>query len=149
MMVLSQNKQVMYYVKPIGTQVVYELDSEGNKILDYTDEEGNEYYRETGETDTIYSEPIKFLASISSSLSEMHMKAWGIDQSSIYCEIVCSKGELSLPIGSLVWRTSPIQYRTDNPEQVAANSSDYTVMGIMDEFLNDDWFLLRKNNVDV
>lgn len=149
MRVLARNKQKMFYAEQIGEQPIYQLDENGEKIISYVDDDGNIYYQETGEKEVIYSEPHEFWANISSSLSEMHMKAWGIDQSSIYCEIVASKGTLNLPIGSVVWKKSPIIYREDNPAQIASNSSDYTVMGVMDEFINEDWFLLRKNNVDV
>ena len=77
----------MYYSLPLGEQPIYELDESGQKIIDYVDEEGNIYYRETGESEMVYSEPVPFQNGISGKLSEVLVKEFGIDDTSLYAEM--------------------------------------------------------------
>ena len=168
------NKQNMYYSLYSGTVPVYETDEEGFPITINVD--GEEVPVETGTQEARYEMPIAFRANISSELNEMHMKAWGVDQSSIYSEIVCRKDYLPLEVGAIIWRTSPITY-DDLPNEAVVEengnyigvsddgkdvtlisdsgrriphqaSSDYTVVGIRTEGLTEDWYLLQKNSSD-
>ena len=169
---VRSNKQNMYYSLYQGNVPVYETDENGSPIFINVD--GQQVKVEAGTTEAQYSMPVAFSANISSQLNEMHMKAWGVDQSSIYSEIVCQKDYLPLEIGTIIWRTSPIVYDdmpddwlvsnagaylvvdngetylvTENNEKIPHQaSSDYTVVGIRTEGLTEDWFLLQKNSSD-
>lgn len=165
------NKQNMHYSLYSGTVPVYEKDTQGNVIYIVLD--GERVPVEAGTQEARYSEPVPFAANISSNLNEMHVRAWGVDQSSIYSEIVCQKDELPLEVGAIIWRQSPIEYDqvgvmqvvTDTNTQVVESeeepvvsevpvyaprqsSADYTVVGIRAEGLTEDWFLLQKNSSD-
>ena len=166
------NKQNMYYSLYIGTVDVYETDETGFPL--YVEVDGAQVPVEAGTQEARYSMPAPFAANIDSELNEMHLKAWGVDQSSIYAEIVCQKNYLPLEIGAIIWRTSPITYddigeqflTTDEGAYVAVSngnvyvvtesgqkiphqaSADYTVMGIRTEGLTEDWYLLQRNSSD-
>lgn len=166
-----ENKQIMHYSLYSGSVPVYERDEYGQII--YIDVDGEDVPVEAGTKEARYSMPVRFEAYISSELNEMHIKAWGVDQSSIYAEIVAQKGTLPLEIGAIIWRTSEITYddlpddplETDDGNSLVddenANitsdsgrktphqaSSDYTVVGLRTEGLTEDWFLLQKNSSD-
>ena len=141
----KRDKQNMYYSNFAGTQKEYERDSDGNIV--YVDVEGQLVPVETGIVTEVYDTPIPFKASISSNLNEMHIKSWGVDQSSIYSEICCRKGYLKLKIGTIIWRTSEVEMEDDGIH-AKASSSDYTVCGIMDEDLYSDFYLLKRNSSD-
>lgn len=163
------NKQNMYYSLYDGTAPVYEKNEFGEIV--YIEVDGEEVPVEAGTQKAKYTWPVPFVANISSELNEMHMKAWGVDQSSIYSEIVCQKNYLPLEVGAIIWRTSEITF--DDPEDeflidgenyivaddggylvirgdkiVHQASADYTVVGIRTEGLTEDWFLLQKNSSD-
>ena len=140
------NKQNMFYSLFGGTKPVYERDSDGNII--YIEVDGEQVPVEAGTQEAEYGTPVPFEANIDSQLNEMHIRAWGVDQSSIYSEIVCQKGYLPLEIGAIIWRTSEIEW--EDLEQTIPHqaSADYTVVGIRTEGLTEDWFLLQKNSSD-
>ena len=166
------NKQNMYYSLYVGTADVYETDENGFTL--YVEVDGEQVPVEAGTQEARYSMPVAFAANIDSELNEMHLKAWGVDQSSIYAEIVCQKNYLPLEIGAIIWRTSPISYDVIGDDIIATDSgayisvsgedvfivtgegqriphqasADYTVMGIRTEGLTEDWYLLQKNSSD-
>lgn len=169
---VRKNKQKMYYSLYSGTVPVYETDEYGQIV--YVEVDGEQIPVEAGTQEARYSMPVEFWANITSNLNEMHIRAWGVDQSSIYGEIVCQKDYLPLEVGAIIWRTSPITY-DDLPDDFAVDSdgayfvvnesgtflvtnsgervphqasSDYTVVGIRTEDLTEDWYLLRKNSSD-
>lgn len=165
------NKQNMYYSLYSGTFPVYEKDEDGFPL--YIEVDGERVPVEAGTQEARYSTPVPFRANINSELNEMHVRAWGVDQSSIYSEIVCQKDYLPLEIGAIIWRQSPIEFEsaenqwiTDEGDRyivlktddyIVANngqkiprqsSADYTVVGIRTEGLTEDWFLLQKASSD-
>ena len=137
----------MHYALYDHQEEVYVLDADGNKIIDYTDPQGNVYYRTTGTTVAVYRTPVEFKASLSYELNEMHAREYGVDQSSIYIEMCVPKGYLpDVKYGTKIWRTSPIELEDQEETVPAVDSSDYTVVGVLDEFENFDWYLLQRNN---
>lgn len=140
----KRDKQNMYYSNFVGTQKEYQTDDEGNIV--YVDIDGVQTPIETGIVSEIYDTPLAFRSSISSSLNEMHIKSWGVDQSSIYSELCVPKGYLPLKIGAIIWRTSEIEWDDEEHGIPKASSSDYTVCGLMDEGLTEDLFLLKRNS---
>ena len=86
-----------------------------------------------------------FKASIKSKLNEMRAKEYGVDQSSIYSEIYCEKGKLPFEFGTKIWKNSEIAWIDKENQIPDENSCDYTVKGILDEFLDYDFYLLERN----
>lgn len=142
----EKDKQKMYYALFLGEEPIYEIGPDGRKIVERETADGKVYYRETGTTRAVYSTPVEFWASISSNLNAIHCREYGVDASSIYSEIHCSKGYLPLKYGAKIWRESDIVWFDEEHGIPDADSSDYTVRGILNEFLNFDWFLLMRNN---
>lgn len=144
MRTLEKNKQKMFYSLYKGIAPIYEYDSDGNKVVDFVDDDGTEYYREIGEKE-VYDVPQIFKASIKSKLNEMRAKEYGVDQSSIYSEIYCEKGKLPFEFGTKIWKNSEIAWIDKENQIPDENSCDYTVKGILDEFLDYDFYLLERN----
>lgn len=136
----------MFYSLYSANLEQYVHDKDGNIV--YIEVDGELTPKKTGTKKAQYDTPIEFHASISSKLNEMHMKSWGVDQSSIYSEIVCKKGYLPLSIGSIIWRESEIEFEDKEKTIPKQTSSDYTVVGLMTEGLHEDYFLLQRNSSD-
>lgn len=153
---LKINQQEMTY-SLIGEEVPeYETDENGNikydgytdddgNFIPYLDEDGNKIPLPTGGMTTSYEKPEKFKASINNKLDEVLVKEFGIDNSTLYAQIVANKGALPLTVGSLVWKRSEVKYKDDDKTIVDSLSADYTVKGVADEGLTADLFLLQKN----
>lgn len=139
-----RDKQDMYYALSNGTTKEYQRDAQGN--IEYITVDGVQVPVSTGKEVISYATPVPFKASISSELNEMHIKSYGVDQSSIYSEIACRKGYLPLKIGAIIWRTTEIEWEDADHTIPQASSSDYTVVGLMDEGLTEDFFLLQRNS---
>ncbi len=148
MRTLRKIRKILHYALFDHLEDVYVLDADGNKIIDYTDPvTGTVYYRMTGTQTAVYSTPVEFKASLSSELNEMHSKDYGVDQSSIYIEMCVPKGYLpDVKYGTKIWRNSEIEWEDEEHTVPAVDSSDYTVVGILDEYENFDWYLLQRNN---
>ena len=144
MRTLRKNRQKMYYSLYKSSEPIYELDDDGN--IKYMEIDGVQVPIEVGTREPHYDTPVEFKANIHSELDEMHLKAYGVDQSSIYSEIVVSKGKLPLKIGAIVWRESEIIYEDDAKTIPKQSSADYTVKGSMTEGLNEDYYLLQRNS---
>lgn len=142
MRTLRRIRQKMYYSLPINPEPVYETDENGNII--YIDVDGEQVPVACGYTSNTFSEPVGFRASICSKLNEMHLKAYGVSQDGILAEICVTKGYLPLVFGSKIWKSSEIKY--DDNHMPIVDSADYTVVGILDEFPNYDWYLLQRIN---
>lgn len=137
---LDINKQKMQYSKQIGKVPVYATDSSGN--IKYITVDGVKVPVETGDYTTGYDIPVPFYASISNKLSEALIKEFGIDNSTNFVQIVADKGELPLAVGDLVWKQSQVEYKASTIDKT---SCDYIVMGVADEGLTADLFLLQRN----
>ena len=156
MMTLASNKQSMKYSLQGERVPIYETDESGNIIYDhYTDSDGNIiYYLDengekiqlaTGEYTTGYSQPVSFFANINNKLNEVVWQDYGIDDSTNYAQIITSKGELPLKVGSVIWKKSEVGYKDDEKTIVDETTADYTVKGIADEGMSEDLFLLQRN----
>lgn len=144
MLTLASNKQSMKYSLQGERVPIYETDENGN-IVYYTDSDGNKIPIETGEYTTGYLQPIPFLANINNKLNEVVWKDYGIDDSTNYAQIVTSKDELPLKVGSVIWKNSEVCYKDDDRTIVDETTADYTVKGIADEGMSEDLFLLQRN----
>lgn len=144
MMTLQVNKQAMKYSLQDGQIPIYEMDEDGN-IIYYTDSEGNQIPIETGEYTTGYSQPVSFFANINNKLNEVVWQDYGIDNSTNFAQLIVSKGELPLKVGSVIWKKSEVGYKDEAKTIVDITTSDYTVKGIADEGMSEDLFLLQRN----
>ena len=144
MMTLESNKQSMKYSLQCERVPIYETDENGN-IIYYEDSDGNKIPYETGEYTTGYSRPVSFFANINNKLNEVVWKDFGIDDSTNYSQIIASKDELPLKVGSVIWKKSEVGYKDDDKTSVDETTADYTVKGIADEGMSEDLFLLQRN----
>lgn len=142
----KRDKQVMYYSLFTESTVEYQTDDDGN--IEFIDVDGELVPITLGEIKSHYGEPTRFKSSINSKLNPLRMKAWGVDQSSIWSEILVRKDYLPLQVGSLVWRESKVEWEDEARKIPMASSADYTVMGIMTEDLHTDSFLLQRNSAN-
>ena len=145
MRTLKKNKQKMYYSLPLGEQPVYELDENGNKVIVYEDDEGNVYYKETGESEMVYSKPVLFHNGISGKLSEVLIKEFGIDDTSMYAEMDAEANKYPIVAESLIWLKSEVLYNGADKTIPNKSSCDYVVAGVLNEGLNVWNYLLRRN----
>ena len=156
MMTLQSNKQAMKYSLQGERVPIYETDENENIIYDhytdsdgniiyYLDENGNKIPLATGEYTTGYSQPVSFFANINNKLNEVIWQDYGIDDSTNYAQIITSKDELPLKVGSVIWKKSEVGYKDDGNTIVDETTADYTVKGIADEGMSEDLFLLQRN----
>lgn len=134
----------MFYSLYKAEEEVYQTDKDGN--IEYMEIDGVQVPISVGTREAHYDTPVEFKANIHSELNEMHLKSYGVDQSSIYSEIIVEKGKLPLKIGTIIWRESEIIYEDEEQTTPKQSSSDYTVVGIMTEGLNTDAYLLQRNS---
>lgn len=141
---LHINKQKMKYSLQGKRIEVYERDQDGN-IKFYESDSGEKIPLIKKEV-VGFSEPTIFYANINNKLSEVLAKQFGIDDSTNYAQIITDKGALPIKAGDLIWKKSDVKYDEDGI--VDSTSSDYTVMGVADEGLTVDLFLLKRNVID-
>lgn len=145
MRTLKKNEQRMLYSLYLESETVYETDDDGN-IIYYTDREGNKYPIEIGSAEPHYSTPVEFYASIKGTLNEAQVKEYGLDQSSIYSQITASKNAIPIVKGSYIWKESEVIYDDEGYPDVT--SADYKVVGVLDESLSVDLYLLNRISKD-
>lgn len=153
------NRQKMKYSYPIGKKPGYILDDNGNIQYEsymgadgieyfYYDDDGNKIPKESGEMETMYSDPIEFWGTITSQLKNAIMRAWGSDSTNNYATLVLAKNakdsngnRLNLPFGARIWLKSEIKKKAGgSPDE---NSADYQISGIMNEGLNEQSYYLQ------
>lgn len=115
-------KQVMYYSLPSAGEPIYEKDAAGNIIYD-TMPDGEQVPRKVGETPDSYSEPVKFMNSITGNLTADELQAFGTETRGS-CKITYKKGEFPFVVNTLIWKDCV----PTNP--VDEGSADYRIIGI-------------------
>lgn len=121
-------KQKMFYSNFGESKPIYVTDDSGNIIYD-TMPDGVEVPRTTGETKEGYEEPTEFYNSISGTLTEDELQAFGGEKRAI-AKITYRKDEYPFRIGTLIWKNSEVVYKDG---EVDETSADYRIMGILDE----------------
>ena len=141
MRMLKKNKQKLHYSLFLEERPEYALDEFGNKIIEYVDEEGNEYYRETGETERVYSLPVEFLGNISMSGGEAEAMEFGLNTADYEAVLIVDKGLLPIDESSLIWfESEPVINDNGLVDYVTA---DYSIIKISPS-LNVDKYVLKK-----
>ena len=118
----------MFYSNFHVSEPVYLTDDEGN-IVYRTMPDGEQVAVKDGETKEGYDEPTEFWNSISGTLTEDELMAFG-GESRAVAKITYHKGEFPFRIGTLIWKNSEVGYIED---EVDETSADYRIMGILDE----------------
>ena len=133
-------KQPMFYSNFTQAIPIYERDSEGN-ILYREMPDGTSIPLTTGETIQGYAEPTEFFNSITASLTEDELKAFGGEKMAI-AKMTFHHGEFPFQVGTLIWKKSPVKY--DKQGNADPKSADYRVMGVLDEGQNFHRAILEK-----
>ena len=133
-------KQGMFYSNITQSIPVYERDSEGN-ILYRTMPDGTSIPITTGETKQGYEIPHEFFNSITATLTEDELKAFGGEKMAV-AKMTFHQGEFPFRTGTLIWKKSPVKY--DKQGNVDPKSADYRVMGLLDEGQNFNRAILEK-----
>lgn len=123
-----RKKQRMFYSNFHKSEPVYLKDDEGN-IIYRTMPDGVQIAVKDGETKEGYDEPTEFWNSISGTLTEDELMAFGKEARAV-AKITYHKGDFPFRIGTLIWKNSEVGYIGD---EVDENSADYRIMGILDE----------------
>lgn len=122
---LKKNKQTMYYALLNKTQPVYERDELGNII--YIEIDGVQVPVETGDTELVYSKPVKFKGNISKSGGESKETEYGIDSTDYDAVLMMMKNDLPITETSIIWHTSNIGYKDKDKTIIDDKSADYVV----------------------
>lgn len=123
---LKKNKQTMYYALLNKTQPIYVRDDLGNIIYIETDD-GVRVPVETGETELVYSKPVKFKGNISTSGGESKETEYGIDSTDYDAVLMMMKNDLPITETSIIWHTSNIGYKDADKTIIDDKSADYVV----------------------
>lgn len=125
----KRQKQAMFYSNFREDIPIYERDSEGN-IIYRTMPDGEEVPVTNGDTIKGYDTPVEFFNSITATLTEEELQAFGGEKKAV-AKMTYHKEEYPFKVGTLIWKKSPVEY--DSGGNVDPDSADYRVMGILDE----------------
>ena len=106
---------------------LYERDSEGNIIYD-TMPDGESVPRQIGETPAGYDNPVEIWNSITGSLTEDELQAFGTEAQNV-AKMTYKHEEFNFCVGDLIWKESEVVY-TDG--KVDETSADYRIIGIQE-----------------
>ena len=120
--------QKMFYSNIHKSEPIYLKDEEGN-IVYRTMPDGQTIPVKDGETKEGYDEPTEFYNSISGTLTEDELQAFGGETRAV-AKITFRKEEFPFHVGTLIWKDSEIKHID---EEIDENSADYRVMGLLDE----------------
>lgn len=120
-------KQRMYYALPGVKVPVYETDDEGNII--YLIIGGEQVPKEIGEPLDSYSDPKLFYNSITESLTEEELQAFG-GEDRAKAKMTYRRGEYPFRAGTLIWKDSEIRHKENG--LIDEESADYRVVGVME-----------------
>ncbi len=120
--------QKMLYSNFHSSEPLYLTDADGN-IIYQTMPDGVEVPVTSGETKEGYDEPTEFWNSISGTLTEDELHAFGGEKSAV-AKITYRKEEYPFRVGTLVWKNSEVKHKGYIVDETSA---DYRVMGILDE----------------
>ncbi len=121
-------KQKMLYSNFSESEPIYVTDGDGN-IVYRTMPDGQSVAVKSGETRAGYKEPTEFWNSISGTLTEDELQAFGGEKRAV-AKITYRKGDYPFSIGTLIWKDSEVKKIGDRIDE---NSADYRILGILDE----------------
>lgn len=124
----KRTKQKLFVATYKDGTPLYETDEQGNIIYD-TMPDGTSSPRLIGEIPPGYDTPVEFRNSITGTLTEDELQAFGSETQSV-AKITYKKDEFTFHVGDLIWHNSEVEY--DEDEKLVEDSADYRVIGIQD-----------------
>ena len=121
----KRTKQKLFVAYYHDGEPLYETDEEGNIIYD-TMPDGESIPRQIGETPAGYDAPVEIWNSITGTLTEDELKAFGTETQSV-AKMTYKRGEFNFAIGDLIWKESEVEYVDGKVDE---SSADYRVIGI-------------------
>lgn len=140
MRMMNKNKRTLYYALQDREVPIYETDESG--YIRYIEIDGQQIPVETGQTELVYSEPVKMLANIAFETNETTAQEFGVDVSDYDAIVVFGKDEYPLTETSRIWFESVPRYKDISETIVDGDSADYKVVSVRSS-LNEGKAILR------
>lgn len=153
MRTLRKNQSLLKYSNQAAIVPAFETDENGNiKFWSYIDDDGNEFFYEDTDgnkipmfadsgTETLYGEPVNFMASIAMSGGEAESVEYGISVVDYAAIIITEKSLVPLTEGSLIWFQSEPEYISEEPIHILAN--DEEISGMFAKRTSADFFVKK------
>lgn len=123
----KRTKQKLYVAAYHDGTPLYDKDEQGNIIYD-TMPDGTIVPRQIGEIPPGYDTPAEYWNSITGTLTEEELKAFGSEAQNV-AKITYKKDEFTFHVGDLIWHNSEVEY--DEAGQIVEDSADYRVIGVL------------------
>lgn len=140
MRTLRKNQSLLKYSNQTAIVPAFETDENGNiKFWSYIDDDGNEFplldtdgnkipmFADSG-TETLYGEPVSFMASIAMSGGEAESVEYGISVVDYSAIIITEKSLVPLTEGSLIWFQSEPEHISEEPIHILVNDEEISGM---------------------
>lgn len=156
MRTLRKNQSLLKYSNQAAIVPAFETDENGNiKFWSYIDDDGNEFFYEDTDgnkipifadsgTETLYGEPVNFMASIAMSGGEAESVEYGISVADYSAIIITEKSLVPLTEGSLIWFQSEPEYISEEPIHILVN--DEEISGMFAKRTSADYFVARVSD---
>lgn len=153
MRTLRKNQSLLKYSNQAAIVPAFETDENGNiKFWSYIDDDGNEFFYEDTDgnkipmfadsgTETLYGEPVNFMASIAMSGGEAESVEYGISVVDYAAIIITEKSLVPLTEGSLIWFQSKPEYISEEPIHITVN--DKEISGKFAKRTSADYFVKK------
>lgn len=153
MRTLRKNQSLLKYSNQTAIVPAFETDENGNiKFWSYIDDDGNEFFYEDTDgnkipmfadsgTETLYGEPVNFMASIAMSGGEAESVEYGISVVDYTAIIITEKSLVPLTEGSLIWFQSEPEYISEDPIHITVN--DKEISGMFANRTSADFFVKK------
>lgn len=153
MRTLRKNQSLLKYSNQAAIVPAFETDENGNiKFWSYIDDDGNEFFYEDTDgnkipmfadsgTETLYGEPVNFMASIAMSGGEAESVEYGISVVDYAAIIITEKSLVPLTEGSLIWFQSKPEYISEEPIHILVN--DEEISGKFAKRTSSDFFVKK------
>lgn len=140
MRTLRKNQSLLKYSNQTAMVPAFETDENGNiKFWSYIDDDGNEFFYEDTDgnkipmfadsgTETLYGEPVNFMASIAMSGGEAESVEYGLSITEYEAVAIVQRGTVPLTEGSLIWFQSEPQYISEEPIHILVNDKEISGM---------------------
>lgn len=153
MRTLRKNQSLLKYSNQAAIVPAFETDENGNiKFWSYIDDDGNEFFYEDTDgnkipmfadsgTETLYGEPVNFMASIAMSGGEAESVEYGLSITEYEAVAIVQRGTVPLTEGSLIWFQSEPEYISEEPIHILVN--DEEISGMFAKRTSSDYFVKK------
>lgn len=153
MRTLRKNQSLLKYSNQAAIVPAFEMDENGNiKFWSYIDDDGNEFFYEDADgnkipmfadsgTETLYGEPVNFMASIAMSGGEAESVEYGLSITEYEAVAIVQRGTVPLTEGSLIWFQSEPEYISEEPIHITVN--DKEISGKFAKRTSSDFFVKK------